>query len=40
MVAKFQMDYLSLDAEELEESNDDNDTDFASKSDSSNSDFY
>ena len=39
VVAKIQMDDISSDEEELEES-DDNDTDFASESDSSGSDFY
>ena len=39
VVAKIQMDDISLDEEELEES-DNNDTDFASESDSSDSDFY
>ena len=39
VVAKIQMDDISLDEEELEESHN-NDTDFASESDSSDSDFY
>ena len=39
VVAKIQMDDISSDEEELEES-DNNDTDFASESDSSDSDFY
>ena len=39
MVAKFQMDDISSGAEELEE-NGNNDTDFSSESDSSDSDFY
>ena len=38
LVAKFQMDGISSDGEILEESDDNNDTDFASKSDSSDSD--
>ena len=39
VLAKIQMDDISSDEEELEES-DNNDTDFASESDSSDSDFY
>ena len=39
VVAKIQMDDISSDEEELEES-DNNDTDFANESDSSISDFY
>ena len=39
VVARIQMDHISSDEEELEES-DNNDTDFAIESDSSDSDFY
>ena len=40
VVAKTQMDYISSDKEVLEENDDNNDTDFATESDSSDSDFY